>query len=149
VTVTRSKAAARETAPARAPLWFTEPEWRALEAVVERIIPTTATAGARVAGVVQFINGMLATHYSLSRTAYREGLRRLAELSASKFGRGFEALDEGKQDQLLAMLECGSLTDWREAPNFFEMVRAHAIEGFFSDPKYGGNRDRVGWEGLL
>ena len=102
-----------------------------------------------MAGVVQFINGMLATHYSLCRPAYREGLRRLAELSASKFGRDFEALDEGKQDQLLAMLESGSLTDWREAPNFFEMVRAHTIDGFFSDPKYGGNRDRVGWEGLL
>ena len=28
---------------------------------------------------------------------------------------------------------------------FFETLLANTIEGFFSDPMYGGNRDMVGW----
>ena len=28
---------------------------------------------------------------------------------------------------------------------FFNTVRTHTIEGTFSDPYYGGNRDFVGW----
>ena len=28
---------------------------------------------------------------------------------------------------------------------FFEMVLQSAMEGFFADPIYGGNRDKVSW----
>jgi gluconate 2-dehydrogenase gamma chain len=30
--------------------------------------------------------------------------------------------------------------------DFFETVLANAMEGFFADPIYGGNRDMVGWK---
>lgn len=32
-----------------------------------------------------------------------------------------------------------------EAATFFAVVWQHTIEGMFSDPSYGGNRDAVGW----
>jgi gluconate 2-dehydrogenase gamma chain len=31
------------------------------------------------------------------------------------------------------------------AKQFFEMLLASAMEGFFADPMYGGNRDKVAW----
>ncbi len=35
-----------------------------------------------------------------------------------------------------------------DAATFFDMVLQHTIEGTFSDPQYGGNRDFIGWEML-
>ncbi len=29
---------------------------------------------------------------------------------------------------------------------FFETVRTHTIMGFFADPSYGGNYDKIGWK---
>ena len=141
--------AAPETARATARRFFTEPEWRAVEAVSARIIPSTETPGAREAEVVVFIDGMLATYYASQQGAYREGLQRLSELSRGRFGREFCDLQARDQDDLLALLASGEVPPWAAAAGFFEMVRIHTIEGFLSDPKYGGNRDRVGWSGLL
>ena len=31
------------------------------------------------------------------------------------------------------------------APAFFEILRAHTVEGVFCDPIHGGNRDFAGW----
>jgi len=32
------------------------------------------------------------------------------------------------------------------AQAFFDRVRTHTMEGMFSDPIYGGNRDKAGWK---
>ena len=32
------------------------------------------------------------------------------------------------------------------ASAFFNLVRAHTLEGTFGDPYYGGNQDFIGWE---
>ena len=45
-----------------------------------------------------------------------------------------KAMDEGKA-QLSEI----------DAKPFFEMLLASAMEGFFADPIYGGNRDKVSW----
>jgi gluconate 2-dehydrogenase gamma chain len=29
---------------------------------------------------------------------------------------------------------------------FFNLLLANTIEGFFADPIYGGNRDKIGWK---
>ena len=33
-----------------------------------------------------------------------------------------------------------------DASTFFNLVRAHTIQGTFCDPYYGGNADFVGWD---
>ncbi len=132
------------------PLRFlTDLESRTVEAMSARIIPTNATPGAREAGVVRFIDAMLRAHYATWQSAYRDGISRLNHLSADRFGSDFAALEEGEQDKLLELVASGSAPAWKEASGFFEMVRLHTIEGFLSDPKYGGNRDGIAWVGLL
>ena len=51
-----------------------------------------------------------------------------------------------QQDAYLARLETGG-KDLGGVPSkvFFEHLRECTIEGFFSDPVYGGNRDMVAW----
>ena len=34
----------------------------------------------------------------------------------------------------------------RRRLRFFDSLRNHTIEGMFSDPAHGGNRDLVGWK---
>ena len=59
----------------------------------------------------------------------------------------FAELGEEDQDALLKQIE-GEGLEFEDvsATAFFGMLRANAIEGFFCDPIYGGNRDMVGWK---
>ena len=51
-----------------------------------------------------------------------------------------------QQDQFLQRLEAGEVDlDGVPSALFFETLFANTIEGFFSDPAYGANRDMVGW----
>jgi gluconate 2-dehydrogenase gamma chain len=110
-------------------LFFTEHEWRTIEAATARIIPTDRDPGAREARVVRFIDRYLSgIDYvyaaadgrgflrlggkqadawreriaELQRT-YRDGVRTLDELA----GGSFADLDEGSQDAVLAQLSDG------------------------------------------
>ena len=68
----------------------------------------------------------------------RGGLQTFNMALQAKYGDvRLDELDEDAQDTFLATLE--------ESP-FFDMMWAMTIFGFFSMPKYGGNRDKVGWE---
>lgn len=120
-----------------------------MDALAERIWPAGRTPGARDAGVLHFIDHLLATHYAPQQTAFRKGLRNLIKHCRKRYGRDFCRLTPAEQDSFLARLEAGKIVDWPEAAQFFEMVRIHTIEGMLSDPKYRGNRDGVGWRGLL
>ncbi len=62
--------------------------------------------------------------------------------SASAFAR----LAPNEQDETLRDLEAGKMNlSGVPSAEFFETLLANTIEGFFSDPMYGGNRDMVGW----
>ena len=44
-------------------------------------------------------------------------------------------------------MERGEVRGFGEgSENFFTMVWSHTVEGMFSDPAYGGNRNAVGWK---
>jgi gluconate 2-dehydrogenase gamma chain len=99
---------------------------------------------------------------------YRSGLERLDDLSRTQFGADFRDLSEEDQDEALAALsgrpqpqpisaygdaaaQAGSdavllsqpVTD--ENLDFFGTLVLHTRMGFYGDPAYGGNKDRVGW----
>lgn len=86
------------------------------------------------------------------REIYRMGLPRLDVLAEQREGTGFADLDEDAQDSLLEAIEdaedddVNDLFDELPSSTFFELVRQHVVEGFLSDPIYGGNRDLVGWQ---
>ena len=138
----------------RVPLrFFTAAEGHVVAAACERIFPSDESGpGSTEAGVVIYIDRQLAGPYgrdkyrytkgpwvdsvpehgyqgkATPREIYREGIRLLE---------GFPGLPAAEQDARLRAIE--------KTP-FFQMLRRHTLEGMFSDPLHGGNREMIGWQ---
>jgi gluconate 2-dehydrogenase gamma chain len=152
-------AAEGHVTPARAlegPMFLNDAEAATLEAIVDRIIPGDETVGASQAGVVVYIDRLLAGFRQDLQLAYRIGLRELDGLCSERFGAAFADLDEAQQDEVLRMLlgsevptgagaGAGDTTGPEDLRRLAAVIREHTIEGFFCDPIYGGNRDTAGW----
>jgi len=133
--------------------FFTAAEARVVTAACERIFPSDATGpGATEAGVVIYIDRQLAGPYGADknrysnrpwresypehgyqgkenpRDTYREGIRGLGN---------FAGLSVEEQTKKLTAIE---------KTHFFALLRAHTIEGMFSDPMHGGNAGLIGWQ---
>jgi gluconate 2-dehydrogenase gamma chain len=112
-----------------------------LAAVLARLIPSDEHGpGAREARVARYIERALAAEHREHCDAYSSGLSALQASARERHGAGFEQLDAAAQDALLETTEraAGSAA-------FFELVRTHAIEGMFGDPRWGGNDGLLGW----
>jgi gluconate 2-dehydrogenase gamma chain len=109
-----------------------------IESVAAQIIPTDATPGAREAGTIYFIDRALTTFDQDKQAAYTQGLKDLRAKTHELFPNAgkFSDLNAGQQVQVLTAIE-------RTA--FFGQVRLHTIVGFFANPEYGGNQDKIGW----
>ena len=141
--------AARAAADSSASSVLAPPEWKTLEAITARILPTDHEPGAREAGCTNFIDKALANEESAARPLYQAGLRGVDAAARARFERPFIELGEIEQDELLAALETGNAQGWPDdagpSPSFFETVRVHTLIAFLAHPKYGGNRDYGGW----
>src|SRR5580693_1297205 len=135
--------------PAREALeTLTAAEADALEAIVARLIPTDENGpGATEARAAHYIDRALAGPLASSRAAYAMGLAAIDEYAQRSKGALFSNLSAEDQDAVLRDMEKNIATGF--APNssvFFEMVRAHTLQGTFCDPYYGGNANFVGWD---
>jgi hypothetical protein len=119
--------------------FLTAAEAADVEAVAAQIIPTDDTPGAREAGVIHFIDRVLATFLARLAPDYRT---QLAEFQAACHAKHPEAASFAAlpSDQQIAFLKTVDHTP------FFETTRMLTLFGMFTDPKYGGNRDGVGWK---
>ena len=130
--------------------FFTGAEAAIAAAVMARIFPSDENKpGAPEAGTVFYLDRALAGAELHLQGAYRAGLQRLERICRSRYGNGFADCGEAGQDALVGAMADGTLDAFGDAPTaleFFEMLRAHTIEGLFADPVHGGNRDFVGWK---
>jgi gluconate 2-dehydrogenase gamma chain len=60
----------------------------------------------------------------------------------AEHGIRFVQLSDDQQDAVLNEMEEGRALDGA----FFRLVLAHTLEGMFCDPRWGGNKDFVGWK---
>jgi gluconate 2-dehydrogenase gamma chain len=154
-------------------MFFTSDEAALIEAAVDRLIPPDDRGpGGKDAGCAVFIDRQLAGPYGHAAglymrppfmpgvatqgyqsadapaARYRAGLKALMDyVKATYAGKAFRELAPAEQDKVLAGLETGSvaLGDVKAA-EFFTLMLANTMEGFFADPIYGGNRDMAGWK---
>jgi gluconate 2-dehydrogenase gamma chain len=155
---------------ARPWFFFSAAEAAFIEAAVDRLIPPDANGpGAREAGVPQSIDLQLAGAWGAGERLYRSGpwqpgtptqgyqlpytpaelfrnaLRGIAA-DLKTAGKSFEQMDGPAQDAYLTRLQNGT-QDLEGVPanTFFESLHAMAVEGYFSDPAYGGNAGMGAW----
>ena len=141
-----------------------------IESAVARLIPADAKwPGALEAGVSNYIDKQLAGAWGAGERLYRSGPWRpgtptqgyqlpftpaelfRAALGAinrdlSQAGTPFARMSSEQQDGYLRRLESGE-KNLGGVPSdvFFEHLWQCTVEGFFSDPVYGGNRSMVAW----
>src|ERR1700751_2783812 len=122
-----------------------------LDALFEQLFPGDESGpGASAIGVIQYLDRALSGPYAHHLETYRLGVYALDGESESRFGKPFADADGSQQSELIGALEKNSALTFQavEAKAFFELVRSHLQEGLFSDPVYGGNRDKAGWRVL-
>jgi gluconate 2-dehydrogenase gamma chain len=153
-------------------LFFRPDEARFIEAAVARMIPADQNGpGALEAGVPNYIDRQLGGAWGAGERLYRSGpwqpglpgqgyqlpftpaelfrnaLRGIQDDLQGRRGTSFDKLPGAEQDAYLESLESGQQSlNGVPAHTFFESLLALTIEGFFSDPIYGGNRDMVSWK---
>jgi gluconate 2-dehydrogenase gamma chain len=151
-------------------LFLSAPEIEFLEAAVDRLIPPDEKwAGAKEAGVVTYIDRQMSGPWGKGDQLYMSGPyipgprnagyqlgftpaqmfhRAIAAINQhfKNQGTSFKQLSHDQQDAYLSALEAGKF-DLNGVPSstFFGFLWEHTLEGFFADPVYGGNRDKVGW----
>jgi gluconate 2-dehydrogenase gamma chain len=164
-------AAAAQAHEKPAYLFFSPHEAAFIEAACARLIPADELGpGAVEAGVPEYLDRQLGGAWGAGERLYRSGpwqagaptqgyqlpytpaelfrhaLRGVAtELKAQD--KEFNRLSAEEQDAYLKSLEAGG-KDLDGVPSevFFQTLRAMTVEGYFSDPAYGGNRDMAAWK---
>ena len=153
-------------------LFFSEAEALFIETAVDRLIPPDAVGpSATEAGVPGYIDKQLNGAWGAGERLYRPGpwpqgkptqgyqlpftpaelyrtaLRGIAADQDGRGGRPFEALTGDEQDAYLTLLQT-TPRDLQGVPGnvFFESLLAMTIEGYFSDPVYGGNKGMAAWQ---
>ena len=131
---------------------LSEDEARTLEAICDRIIPADQDPGAAWAGVVTYIDRQLEGPYHKLRKTYQLGIAGTNGTSLTMFGKLFVALTPQQQDAVLQTMDKGQAQGecWKQvsAKSFFDVVVSHTMQGFYGDPRHGGNRERVSWKML-
>jgi len=164
--------AAVAPAPPDPPLALNATEYAFVEAAVDTLIPGDALSPSGSAcGVAVFIDRQLAGAYGSGARLYRNGpfvkgkteqgyqlpltprefiqagVAATNALTRAKYGKPFDGLAEADRIATLTALETGA----EELPElggkaFFEALLGLTTEGFFADPIYGGNRNKVAWK---
>lgn len=149
-----TRADTRQSVGAEQAFQFLTPhEGRTIQAAMARIFPDDELgAGAVEAGAVYYLDRALAGAEHYHQGTYRTAVQSLDALAQSRFGAQFGDCNEAQQDALIgemaAEAEPRAEVGPGEAPTglqFFELLRAHTLEGMFSDPVHGGNRNLAGW----
>jgi gluconate 2-dehydrogenase gamma chain len=78
---------------------------------------------------------------------YRAGIEATNTHCRKAYGKPFDRLDEQQREEVLAGLSTGKVSFDNGLPVrvFWTTVYQTVMEGMFSDPIYGGNRDKAGW----
>jgi gluconate 2-dehydrogenase gamma chain len=126
---------------------FHSREWRTIDALASRILPSDDGPGAREAGVVGFIDRQLSSGPLAPLGSIMIELAKRIELHAEKIhGRSYADLPQADQDAILAKLSRAELSLSLPERQLYEALHTLTLEGFLSDPHHGGNLDQVGWK---
>jgi len=148
------------------PLFFSAEHYRLVDALAELILPEDDTAGARKAGVAEFIDFMVANRVPISGSGHSEpprdsamkmgselqaqwieGLQWLNARCQNDYGHAFLDCSAQQQNELLSALAYKEkFTKGTEAGReFFHLLRDYTVTGYYTS-RVG--LEALGWPGL-
>ncbi|MNQ99892.1 Gluconate 2-dehydrogenase subunit 3 precursor [compost metagenome] len=157
----------------QAPMFFNQAQLQITEAAAERIFPKDESGpGATELGVAFYIDHQLASPWGVNARTYRMGpfvkgeatqgdylsiqrhelvtmgLNSLEETAKTKHTKGFVDIKPEEQDAILTSMEKGEINvvNGVTGKTFFNLFRVLVMEGVYSDPLYGGNKNMAGWK---
>jgi Gluconate 2-dehydrogenase subunit 3 len=105
-----------------------------LAELVETIIPTTNTLGAKGLGVHQFIQKMLMDCYEKTVQAdFEKNLANIDPLSIKTFGKPFV---EGDATQRITVLQSLAKSEDKDTKDFYKTLRGLTLQGYTSSEYY-------------
>jgi gluconate 2-dehydrogenase gamma chain len=119
--------------------FFTVEEAKTVDAICEQLIPADRDPGARQARVVNFIDIQLTKHFRRYRVTYRQGIASVDASSRKKFSKRFVELTPEQQGEVLTEMD-------ENGDAFFDLILTHTRQGFYGDPRHGGNYGMVSWK---
>jgi gluconate 2-dehydrogenase gamma chain len=124
---------------------LTADEADTLASLCNQIIPEDQDLGAASAGVVNYIDVQLSSHLKRMKKVYRWGIAQLNDRSFERYGKRFASLSDRQQIEFLTAVDRDKA--WKETSlhKFFRIVVDHTMQGFYGDPRHGGNRNRASW----
>lgn len=168
-----SYAAQSDTVPLEQylPEYFNASEWAFVVAATARLIPSDGDGpGAYEARVPVFIDRQLTTSYGLGadwymqgphipnadpalgfqtplnpKQIYRQGIAAINTWCETAHGKSFDQLELVQQDEVLTGVQQGSINLGAQLRDFFTVLLGNTKEGYFADPKYGGNHNMLAW----
>jgi len=153
------------------PEYFNADEWAFVIEATARLIPSDGEGpGAYEARVPVFIDRQLASNYGLGadwymqgphnpkadpalgyqtpltpKQIYRQAIAAINEWCEKTHGQRFDGLEASQQDEVLSEVQKGAVKLDAELRDFFTLLLSNTKEGYFSDPKYGGNHSMLAW----
>ena len=154
-------------------VFFTPDEAAFIEAACARIVPADASGPVALeAGVPLFLDRQLAGDYGKGARWYMQGpfgkstgtqgyqssyppaglhraaIKAIGERMGQGGGQPFHKRGAADQDAVLKDLEAGKLDFGPDvvAKAYFGLLLQNVMEGYFSDPIYGGNRGMAAWK---
>lgn len=116
---------------------------------MDTLIPPDEDPGARDAGVVHYIDLQLTRWFRRYQKEYRTALAGIDRWARAHGGPGFAGLAPSAREEMLALMEQGQ-ADRAYFPDggksAFELVLAHTMQGFYGNPRHGGNRGYASWK---
>jgi gluconate 2-dehydrogenase gamma chain len=124
-------------------------EARTLAALCDVIVPADEYPSATEAGAIEFFDRWLAHGGAEELVTIRAGLAATEAIARAEHGRGVADLDVSGREALVRRIESGGVPKdaWRDVtPDaFFDVLLTRTMHAYYSDPRHGGNRDRVSW----
>ncbi|MET0616608.1 MAG: gluconate 2-dehydrogenase subunit 3 family protein [Luteibacter sp.] len=155
------------------PGFFKDTEWTCVVAICDRLIPSDEVGpGAVESGVPEFLDRHMQTPYANGSIWYMQGpfleaapefgyqgrlsLRDILRVGVDALdaycrktfdGKTFAQLDHAQQEDLLKAAEGGKLKlEGISSKLFFTNFLNEVKNGYFADPRYGGNRGMGAWK---
>lgn len=121
-----------------------------LAVFIDRQLAGAFGNGARLYRQGPFLPGKPEQGYQLALTPrefFRAGIEATNQWTQKTYGKDFDRLTEAERIEAMKALEEGKPEfSGFKSSMFFDQLLQLTMEGFFADPMYGGNRDKVAWK---